>query len=112
MNRPVVLTVLAAGGLSLAIVCAQPTEGAIRIEKVKDNLYIVTGGRGTSAQGNGVAGNTTVFVADSGGVLIDQKYGGDGQEIVDQVKSVTNKPITTIINTHTHADHTGGNSEF
>jgi glyoxylase-like metal-dependent hydrolase (beta-lactamase superfamily II) len=32
--------------------------------------------------------------------------------LIDQVKSITNKPITTIINTHTHNDHTGGNREF
>jgi glyoxylase-like metal-dependent hydrolase (beta-lactamase superfamily II) len=32
--------------------------------------------------------------------------------IVDRVKSVTNKPITRIINTHTHGDHTGSNEFF
>jgi glyoxylase-like metal-dependent hydrolase (beta-lactamase superfamily II) len=31
---------------------------------------------------------------------------------VDRVKSVTNKPITRIINTHTHGDHTGSNEFF
>jgi len=113
MRRAVVLTgVVLTGVLSIAVVLAQPTLGTIQIEKVKDNLYIVTGGRGTSAQGNGIAGNTTVFIAESGVVLIDTKYGGYGKAILDQIKSVTSKPITTIINTHTHADHTGGNSEF
>lgn len=113
MRRIVVLSgVVLTGVLSIAVVLAQPTLGTIQIEKVKDNLYIVTGGRGTSAQGNGIAGNTTVFIADSGVVLIDTKYGGYGKAILDQIKSVTSKPITTIINTHTHADHTGGNSEF
>jgi glyoxylase-like metal-dependent hydrolase (beta-lactamase superfamily II) len=113
MKRLAVMTGLVlTGGLSMAVVLAQPAPEAIQIEKVKDNLYIVTGGRGTSAQGTGIAGNTTVFVADSGVVLIDTKYGGYGKAILDQIKSVTSKPITTIINTHTHADHTGGNSEF
>ncbi len=100
------------GTLSIGAVLAQPTLGAIQIEKVKDNLYIVTGGRGTSAQGTGIAGNTTVYIADSGVVLIDTKYAGYGKAILDQIKTVTGKPITTIINTHTHADHTGANSEF
>ena len=53
-----------------------------------------------------------MFIAESGPVLIDTKYPGLGKAILDQVKSVTPKPITTIINTHTHGDHTGGNSEF
>jgi cyclase len=100
------------GTLSIGAVLAQPTLGAIQIEKVKDNLYLVTGGRGTSAQGTGIAGNTTVYIADSGVVLIDTKYAGYGKAILDQIKTVTGKPITTIINTHTHADHTGANSEF
>jgi glyoxylase-like metal-dependent hydrolase (beta-lactamase superfamily II) len=100
------------GTLSIGAVLAQPTLGAIQIEKVKDNLYIVTGGRGTSAQGTGIAGNTTVYIADSGVVLIDTKYAGYGKAILDQIKTVTGKPITTIINTHTHADHTGANGEF
>ena len=109
MKRLVVLTVLvAAGALSMGVLLAQPTNGDIRIEKVKDNLYIVTGGR----QGGGIAGNTTVFIADSGVVLIDAKYAGFGKAILDQVKSVTSKPVTTIINTHSHGDHTGGNPDF
>jgi len=32
--------------------------------------------------------------------------------VLDKVKSVTDKPITTIINTHTHGDHTGNNGFF
>ena len=109
MRRLVVLTVLvAAGALSMGVLLAQPTNGDIQIEKVKDNLYIVTGGR----QGGGIAGNTTVFIADSGVVLIDAKYAGFGKAILDQVKSVTSKPVTTIINTHSHGDHTGGNPDF
>ena len=72
------------------------------IEKVKDNLYMI--------QGQG--GNTAVYVADSGVVLVDTKVADNGQAILDQVKKVTDKPVTTIINTHTHGDHTGSNQFF
>src|SRR5262245_3224116 len=65
------------------------------IEKIKDNLYMI--------QGQG--GNTAVYVAQSGVVLVDTKLANNGQAILDQVKTVTDKPITTIINTHTHGDH-------
>ncbi|HMB78752.1 MAG TPA: MBL fold metallo-hydrolase, partial [Vicinamibacterales bacterium] len=37
---------------------------------------------------------------------------GWGQAVLDKVKSVTDKPITRIINTHTHGDHTGNNGFF
>jgi glyoxylase-like metal-dependent hydrolase (beta-lactamase superfamily II) len=29
-----------------------------------------------------------------------------------KIRSISNKPITSVINTHTYADHTGGNSSF
>ena len=31
---------------------------------------------------------------------------------MDKIKTVTNKPVTRIINTHTHGDHTGNNDFF
>ena len=45
-------------------------------------------------------------------VIVDAKNPGSGQAIIDIVKKVTDKPITTIINTHTHNDHVGGNLAF
>src|SRR4051812_3735648 len=108
MSRLITLSALLTVGVLSVLVRAQADPGAIRIEKIKDNLYVVTGGR----QGGGVAGNTTVYVADAGVVLIDTKYAGFGREILEQVASVTKKPVTMIVNTHTHGDHTGGNAEF
>src|SRR5262249_23139457 len=81
------------------------------LEKVKDSLFIVTGGRGPGEQAS-ISGNTTVFITATGVVLVDAKYPGYGKAILDQVKSVTEKPVTLIINTHTHQDHTGSNTEF
>jgi len=111
MRRALTLGVLIAAGAS-AIIAAQPRPEAIQIEKVKDGLYIITGGRGTGAQAATVPGNTTVFIANAGVVLVDTKFAGFGKVILEQVRSVTNKPVTTIINTHTHVDHTGGNREY
>jgi glyoxylase-like metal-dependent hydrolase (beta-lactamase superfamily II) len=112
MRRLIVLTVLTVTGVvSIVAAGAQQDATIIRLEKVKDALYIVTGGRAPGEQA-GVGGNTTVFITDTGVVLVDTKYPGHGKAILDQVKSVTGKPVTMIINTHTHGDHTGGNSEF
>ena len=72
------------------------------IEKVNDRLYMITGG----------GGNTAAFITDAGVVLVDTKLASWGQAILDKVKTVTDKPITTIINTHTHGDHTGSNEFF
>ena len=112
MRRSAMLGVLlATGALTIAVVGAQQNPIDIRLEKVRDNLFLVTGGRASPTEG-GISGVTTVFVADGGVVLIDTKYPGFGDTILAQVKSVTSKPVTTIINTHTHGDHTGSNAEF
>jgi cyclase len=60
----------------------------------------------------GGGGNTAVFVAKGGVVVVDTKLPGWGQPILDKIKELTPKPVTTIINTHTHGDHVSGNVEF
>src|SRR5437016_3867177 len=120
MKRLIILvTVLAAGALSIAAAgYQQPSQGlpaaalaATQIEKVKDNLYMITGADPTDRESFS-GGNTGVFITDTGVVVVDTKLAGWGQVILDKIKSVTNKPVTTIINTHTHGDHTGSNEAF
>jgi len=116
MRRLVLLGVLVSvGALSLSAAQQPPAPPAgprvIDIQKLKDNLYVLT----TSTPGNPATfsgGNVAVFVTDAGVTLVDTKLNGWGQAVVDKVKSVTDKPITTIINTHTHGDHTGNNGFF
>ncbi len=111
--------IVVTGAVSIAVSAFQappqgPTKAALnatRIEKVRDNLYVVTGS-GVANRDAFSGGNTAVFVTDKGVVLVDTKLPGWGPAILDQIKTVTNKPITTIINTHTHADHTGSNEFF
>jgi cyclase len=107
MRRRVVLGMLLALG-ALAAVKAQPPAAnapkVIEVEKVKDNLYVLRGAGG--------GGNTAVFVTANGVTVVDAKNPGWGQPILDKVKELTPKPITTLINTHTHGDHVSGNVEF
>ena len=108
MKRAVMLTlVVGVGALSAAVRAMQappPSEQAkvVEVEKLKDNLYMLKGG----------GGNTAVFVTTNGVVVVDTKLEGWGQPILDKIKTITDKPVTTIINTHTHGDHTGSNNFF
>lgn len=120
MRRGLVLVILVAlGGLSLVATGTQappagPTAAQLagmKIEKVKDNLYIITGS-GAEDQATFTGGNTAVFITDAGVVLVDTKLAGFGPSILERVKSVTPKPVVTVINTHTHGDHTGSNEFF
>ena len=107
MTRSIALgTLLAVGALSLAVSGYQSPSPAgpkvVEVENVKPNLYMLKGG----------GGNTAVFVGTSGVVVVDTKLPGWGQPILDKIKELTPKPVTTIINTHTHGDHVSGNVEF
>lgn len=119
MRRTTFLSALvAAGAASIAVSAYQaspgPSEAALaatKIEKVRDNLYMITGSDPTDRNALS-GGNTAVFITGAGVVLVDTKLAGWGQVVLDRVRSVTSKPVTTIINTHTHGDHTGSNSMF
>ena len=83
----------------------------ITIEQVRGNLYYIgNSDPGDSATFTG--GSTSVFVTDAGVVVVDTKNAGYGRGIIEQIKTVTDKPVVMIINTHTHFDHTGSNTEF
>jgi len=60
----------------------------------------------------GSGGNIAAFVTSKGVVMVDAGLPGWGQAILDTLKTVTDKPVTTLINTHTHFDHASGNVEF
>jgi len=110
MRRAGLLATIVVGGLAVAGVAAQRGGGRggvpnpiQPIEKVKDNLYVIHGG---------TAGNTTVFLTQAGVVLVDTKVANSGEAIMNQVKTVTDKPVSMIINTHSHGDHVGSNNYF
>src|SRR2546426_3450963 len=120
MKRLIILvTVLAAGALSIAAAgYQQPSQGlpaaalaATQIEKVKDNLYMITGADPTD-RNSFSGGNTGEFITTNGVVVVDTKPAGWGQGILDKIKTLTNNPVTTIINTHTHRHHNGSTEAF
>ena len=104
MRRAWVLGLVAATGITVAAAGFQGLQQPqpLAITKVKDNLFVITGG----------GGNTAAYLAANGVVLVDTKLPYYGEQILDQVKSVTSKPVTHIINTHTHGDHVGSNDFF
>ena len=114
MKRFLVLAIIAAIGSSIAAYQAPaPATGAkvLDIVKLKDNLYVITSSSPTPRESFS-GGNVAVFITDTGVTLVDSKLAGWGAAILEKVKGVTNKPVTTIINTHTHGDHTGNNDGF
>jgi len=78
---------------------AQAPNEPLTLKKVKDNIYFVEGGGGSSG----------IIIGQSGVIVVDAKTTpAAGKAVVDEVGKLTNKPITTVILTHSDADHVNG----
>ncbi|MBZ5635905.1 MAG: MBL fold metallo-hydrolase [Acidobacteriia bacterium] len=71
--------------------------------KVADDLYVIDGGG---------AGNVAVYITNEGVIMVDDKFEQHFDEIMANVKKVTNQPVKYILSTHYHADHSGGNTRW
>ena len=102
MKRLAILGSIVAVGLAAAGLNAQGLPGIGATEQVSDNVYKIFG----------AGGNTTAFVRSDGVVLVDTKVPNNGAAILAKVREFTDKPVTMIINTHSHPDHLGSNTEI
>jgi cyclase len=71
-----------------------------RVEKVADDVYAILTDRG---------GNIGLVVGERFAVLIDDQFEELVPGLLEAVRSVTDKPLKYVVNTHHHGDHTGGN---
>jgi cyclase len=72
--------------------------------KVKDDLFVI--------YNDLVPGNTTVLVTNQGLILVDNKFEIDFDNLMAQIRKISNQPIRYVINTHYHGDHSGGNPKM
>jgi cyclase len=87
--------------LGVSWVSAQDFENAqVQTTPIAEELYMVT------AEG----GNIGVSVGDDGVFLVDAGYGPMIDKVIVAIQGLSDKPIRTLLNTHWHADHTGGNA--
>jgi len=72
--------------------------------KIKDDLFVIYNDQ--------VPGNTTVLVTNQGLILVDNKFEIDFDNLMAQIRKISNQPIRYVINTHYHGDHSGGNPKM
>jgi len=71
---------------------------------IKDNYYVI--------MPYGIAGNIGVYVGKEQIILIDDQWSILSSRIKEILKTITDKPVKYIVNTHFHYDHTNGNKAF
>jgi cyclase len=111
MNKPsiarVAVALILGGALWMAQAYGQQfgsQAAKLDLVKVKDDLYVI--------HNDFVPGNSTALITNDGVVLVDDKFEVDFNNIVAELKKVTDKPIKYVINTHHHGDHSGGNAKM
>lgn len=72
--------------------------------KIKDDLYVI--------HNDFVPGNSTALITSEGVVLVDDKFEVDHASVMAELKKVTAQPVRYVVNTHHHADHSGGNAKL
>jgi cyclase len=81
---------------------APPPDPSVQTVSVAPGIYMLTG-RG---------GNIGVSVGTDGAAIIDDKFADNAPNIRAAVALLSAKPVSFVINTHLHGDHTGGNEAF
>ncbi|HEX4003522.1 MAG TPA: MBL fold metallo-hydrolase [Candidatus Acidoferrales bacterium] len=76
-----------------------PANVEVHVLHVQGQVYMLVG----------AGGNITMQVGNDGVLLVDTGLAGTSDKVLAAIRSVTDKPIRFIINTHMHPDHTGGN---
>ena len=97
LSLPVFFTML----LTVAI-AQEDAKVEIVVTQIADNIYVLSG----------PGGNIGLSVGDEAVFLIDDKYAPVIPAIKKGVAKVTDRPVSLIVNTHWHGDHTGGNEDF
>jgi glyoxylase-like metal-dependent hydrolase (beta-lactamase superfamily II) len=74
----------------------------IKVNKVAGNVYML----------EGAGGNIAVSVGEDGIVIVDDQFAPLAPKIKEALKSLGDRPLRVVLNTHWHGDHTGSNAVF
>lgn len=81
---------------------SQNKDVTIKTTKISDHVYMLVG------QG----GNIGISAGDDGIFIIDDQFARLTPKILEAIKTISDKPLQFLVNTHYHGDHTGGNENM
>jgi glyoxylase-like metal-dependent hydrolase (beta-lactamase superfamily II) len=98
------VTLLAGTCGAASIASAQQQVPPLSVKQLTNDVYWTQGGAG---------GNTGIIIGKDGVIIVDAKTTPDSaKEMLADVAKITPKPITTVILTHSDADHVNGLAAF
>ena len=89
----------ALAGAQSAPSAAPQSNAPLDVLHVQGNVYMIAG----------AGGNITAQVGDMGVLIVDTGLAGRSDAVIAAIRKLSDKPLQYIVNTHFHADHTGGN---
>jgi glyoxylase-like metal-dependent hydrolase (beta-lactamase superfamily II) len=78
------------------------SQAEVNILPVQGNVYMLVGG----------GGNITVQAGNEGVLVVDTGVAQMNEKVLAAIRTISDKPIRFIVNTHIHPDHTGGNESI
>jgi cyclase len=90
------------GGPAAPVRPAPDVTSEVHVLPVQGNVFMLTS----------AAGNVTAQVGADGILLVDTTHAALAPTLLAALRTISDAPVHTIVNTHIHADHTGGNQAF
>jgi glyoxylase-like metal-dependent hydrolase (beta-lactamase superfamily II) len=89
-------------GIACLCVLVARASADVDIVHVQGNVYLLAG----------EGGNTTAQVGPDGIFLVDSKFASAVEPMLEALRPHADGPLRYLVNTHLHADHTGGNGRL
>jgi cyclase len=97
---------LAATGPGLLAQEPDYSQYQLKTTKLAESLYLI------QDAGEPLGGNILVLAGDDGLVMVDDQLPQMSDKVLAALKTISDRPVRVVFNTHHHRDHSGGNERF
>ena len=91
--------IVASAGVGRTAAQSKPAAEPLEVVQIRPNFYMIAGD----------GANVAVQVGPDGAVVVDTGSGARAEQVVAEIRKLTNRPVRYIINTSADRDHVGGN---
>jgi cyclase len=112
MPRLALIFILLACMMSISVYAQQQPDWdrvEVKLQKLSENMYMI---QFVAPSGGNAGANASAFVCDDGIILVDAGFGPVAPKLEATLKTISDKTVKYLLNTHWHGDHTGGDAYF